>query len=92
MTDPIEIMARAAAAHVKKTPEYDIAARGMSIDDWVDVQAHALAALRDTLVPVGWMHEHERGESVLSRKPMPRGADELGWTETPLYALPEIKP
>ncbi len=45
MTDPIEAMARAAAAHVKKTPEYDIAARGMSIDDWVDVQAHALYAL-----------------------------------------------
>ncbi len=51
----------------------------------------AYAALRETLVPVGWMHEHERGESVLSRKPMPRGADELGWTETPLFALPEIK-
>jgi len=91
MTDPIEAMADSIEAQLSAedgwyvgTPEL----RGMCID----FATAALAALRETLVPVGWVHEHERGESVLSRKPMTRGADELGWTETPLYSLPEIKP
>ncbi len=39
------------------------------------------------LEPVAWMLSHERGETLLHNKPLPRGAGELGWTETPLYAI-----
>lgn len=46
----------------------------------------AIAAMRGE--PVAWVQEHERGERVLSWKAMTRGAEELGWTETPLYAWP----
>lgn len=87
MTDPIEIMA-AAICVARDGDEWD----ALVTDYDRELATAALAALRETLVPVGWMHQHERGESVLSRKPMTRGADELGWTETPLFALPEIKP
>lgn len=87
MTDPIEIMARAAAAHVKKTPEYDIAARGMLIDDWVDVQAHALAALRETLVPVGWRYDHNVFGTAFYRERQEMKRLGPDTTETPLYAL-----
>lgn len=87
MTDPIEIMA-AAICVARDGDEWD----ALVTDYDRELATAAYAALRETLVPVGWMHQHERGESVLSRKPMTRGADELGWTETPLFALPEIKP
>jgi hypothetical protein len=36
--------------------------------------------------PVAWIIENvAKRERLLSEKPLPRGADELGWTETPLY-------
>ncbi len=35
-------------------------------------------------VPVAYQHENIMGANMLSFRPLPRGADELGWTETPL--------
>ncbi len=36
--------------------------------------------------PVAWMHHHRKlREAALSAKPLTRGADEFGWTETPLF-------
>jgi hypothetical protein len=48
----------------------------------------ALKALRDTLEPVGY--EYRNPQNVTRYHPV-RWSYE-GWTETPLYALPEVKP
>ncbi len=53
---------------------------------WARTAIAAIAAMRGE--PVAYMQEHERGERVLSMKAMSRGAEELGWTETALYAVP----
>ena len=92
MTDPIEAMLSAFNGGLIHRDDPNNPRGFTTFYDPKAAMTAAYAALRETLVPVGWVHEHERGESVLSRKPMTRGADELGWTETPLYALPEIKP
>lgn len=49
----------------------------------------ALKALRDTLEPVGYHHTREGYDQYLT---FYRVTPEEGWTETPLYALPELKP
>lgn len=48
----------------------------------------AYAALRETLVPVGYWHTRSGYDEHLTFYQYP---NEEGWTETPLYALPEIK-
>lgn len=48
----------------------------------------AYNALRDTLVPVGWLYEYGGETSVRQKRlPMPGFVN-----ETPLYTLPELKP
>lgn len=49
----------------------------------------ALNALRDTLEPVGYHHTREGYDQYLT---FYRVTPEEGWTETPLFALPEVKP
>jgi hypothetical protein len=53
----------------------------------------ALNALRDTLEPVAWEYAHAGMECRNVRRSRDRDPDylqSLGWTETPLYALPEV--
>ena len=51
----------------------------------------AIRAVLEGVEPVAWIHDHKRGERVLSWKPLTRGADEFGWTETPIYPLEALK-
>jgi hypothetical protein len=48
----------------------------------------AYNALREMLVPVGWVYAQEGEQSLTS----PWRVKAEGWTETPLFALPEIEP
>lgn len=84
MTDPIEAMARKIAL---ANNDYD--GPELHWEGYVDDAQAALQALRDTLVPVGWMYTKDGAESAFDWEPM---TSTFGWTETPLYALPEIKP
>lgn len=58
--------------------------RGHLLTD--DQISATLNALRETLVPVGWVYAQEGEQSLTS----PWRVKAEGWTETPLFALPEI--
>jgi hypothetical protein len=47
----------------------------------------AYAALREAMEPMGWMYEKD-ALVTLHTKPVPVNVRD-GWTETPLYKLPE---
>lgn len=103
MTDKlIEAMARAIAEAHGQNPD-DAApihmictAENESLPWWIYYEEDAtaaLAALRETLVPVGWMYaatnplpNHDPYFIQSNRANM----DLRYWTETPLFALPEI--
>ena len=42
--------------------------------------------------PVAWMHDHPGlpSHAFPKSQPLPRGAAELGWTETPLYTHAQL--
>lgn len=58
----------------------------------------AYTAMRDALVPVGWLYVRKPNAWPPARNIVQktRWAEDDGariyWTETPIYALPEIKP
>lgn len=93
MGDPIEAMARAITLSDGANPD------GMlwPSDDplWhgaIPTATAAYQALRETLVPVGWMYRRmTTAEADHIEFTRTRWAYVLtGWTETPLFALPEI--
>lgn len=52
----------------------------------------AIAAMREAMVPVGWMYKHNGMERSLVARERTQDPDWLigkGWTETPLFAWPE---
>lgn len=81
MTDPIEIMA-AAICVARDGDEWD----ALVTDYDRELATAALAALRETLVPVGWIKSDGNGGWLI------HSPHKTAQTETPLYALPEIKP
>jgi hypothetical protein len=86
MTDPIEAMARAMCKkRYSKEADGAYAAIG---EHWRDLATAALAALRETLVPVGWCYVNSYGECEQIEYGPLFGDPRV----TPLYALPEIKP
>jgi len=44
--------------------------------------------MTDEAKPVAWIHHCKGMPDILAVKPLTRGAEELGWTETPLYTRP----
>ena len=44
--------------------------------------------MSNDIEPAAWLHHHSKLPTQAFMKPLPRGAEELGWTETPLYAHP----
>lgn len=108
MTDPIEAMARGLCEqHIRNVRRHDTtperleevlpSAVDYSWHDFVDAATAAYAALRKTLVPVGWRYTKlDALDAGIERRALRefQVADAVGrgWTETPLYALPEIKP
>jgi hypothetical protein len=93
MSDPIEAMRNAIA---NSQCEYDKGALSEWITDWEITEAAVAAynALRETLVPVGWMYRRmTTAEADHIEFTRTQWAYVLtGWTETPLFALPEIEP
>ncbi len=83
----IEAMARAMC--VERDGEGDGDALVSTYDR--DLATAALAALRETLVPVGWLFQNKNDDEdwFFSRNSKPN-MDPRYWTETPLYAIPEI--
>lgn len=105
MTDPIEAMAKAFVGPWLPVPENS----KFTLDELREVRwqkltpqersahciaaASALAALRQTLVPVGYLYTRDDGDKDLLLSCNGEYATrllELGATECPLYALPEI--
>lgn len=91
MTDPIEAMAIAYNSVLLNQPEDQ--------RDQVEAMTAAYAALRETLVPVGWQYDctnpvgdRNHLDPTFLRLGRRANMDPRFWTETPLYALPEIKP
>jgi hypothetical protein len=62
------------------------------ISDWnVWLAIAAYNAMRAKLVPVGWVWFHRKFGTRVSQYPLtPEYHGYGGWTEAPLYALPEI--
>ncbi len=83
MTDPIEAMARAMGRALAAAIENDVYACEMTLSERKIIAEAAYAALRDALVPVGWLVVPAVGKPFMKNT-------HNGW-ETPLYALPEIK-
>ena len=44
--------------------------------------------MSNDIEPAAWLHHHSKLPTQAFMKPLPRGAEELGWIETPLYAHP----
>ena len=92
MTDPIEAMHKAVMAYVFFRAQPDRGDVFSWLDDHPELMAVAYAALRETLVPVGWVHSHPNERRELEFFRLTNRDRMNGWTETPLFALPEIKP
>lgn len=88
MTDPIEAMARQVERVIFRRV-LSKRVEGYTLEMANEITTAALQALRDTLVPVGYWHTSDGYDQYLTSYRM---TPEEGWTETPLYALPEIKP
>ena len=86
----IGAMARAVHEHLCRR---DIMQYLDNPEDCEGLAAISYTAMRDALVPVGWMYQSDI-PSVQYRvvRANRREVVHRGWTETPLYALPEIKP
>ena len=90
MSDLIEVMARA----ICKARYGHLRGYLGREDAYAKEATAALAALREThhLIPkvqepVAWARFVKGKFHSFDSKPLPRAAEELGWTETPLYAL-----
>lgn len=63
--------------------------------EWPHYVPQAKAAIRamlDGVEPVAWIVRNTaQGASMLSEDPLPRRADELGWTEEAIYSLDALK-
>lgn len=81
----IEAMARAIDAASKN------ARLGQDWEWFIPEATAALAALRETLVPAGWIYQFKQEPPVYMDEKR-EWASHPDWTETPLYALPEVKP
>jgi len=87
----IEKVARAVHEHLCRR---DIMQYLDNPEDCEGIATAAIAAVRDTLVPVGWRYErnvqspHMNCEARISGYQWPEWMQD-SWTETPLYALPE---
>lgn len=82
MTDPIEIMA-AAICVARDGDEWD----ALVTDYDRELATAALAALRETLVPVGWRYDHNVFGTAFYRERQEMKRLGPDTTETPLYAL-----
>jgi hypothetical protein len=92
MSDLIEAMARAYAEANGYYVDFHPGLSSPSADKIRSGMTAALAALRETLEPVGWMYVHEEFgcEIHTDRWGKDTGGtsdDYIGWTEQALYAL-----
>ncbi len=97
MTDPIEAMARymcASDPDVRMGDAEAVVQQRVNVEwpHYVQQATAALAALRETLVPVGWRYDHNVFGTAFYRERQEMKRLGPDTTETPLYALPEIKP
>lgn len=92
MSDPIEAMARAMGRALAKAIENDVYACEMTLTERKVIADAAYQALRETLVPVGWEYWPAEGNCGMPFMQSNRAnMDPRYWTETPLFALPELK-
>jgi hypothetical protein len=92
MSDPIEAMARAMGRALAKAIENDVYACEMTLTERKIIADAAYQALRETLVPVGWKYQSVPGADEEFIWVDKANMDPRYWTETPLFALPEIEP
>ena len=87
MSDLIEAMARAICVERDHEEYEDIVTTSYDRD----LATAAYNALRETLVPVGWEYwPSAETDELPFMQPNRANMDPRYWTETPLFALPEI--
>ncbi len=90
MSDPIEAMARAMGRALAKAIENDVYACEMTLTERKIIADAVYNALREMLVPVGWKYQSVSGADEEFIWVDKANMDPRYWTETPLFALPEI--